>query len=121
MKQSQSGWASGLGLMRERVIIEQKEQAPDEAGGSTSTWVVVATVWASIQLCGTPKLQMSDERLIARMLWQIQIRRRRDVYPGMRFRAASADGDRERTYPILAVSEDVMQRRFLKCICEEQY
>jgi SPP1 family predicted phage head-tail adaptor len=107
--------------MRERAILEREDPTPDEAGGTGSFWLQVAVVWANIQSCGTARRQMRDGRTTVRALWQIRIRRRRDVCSGMRIRMAGAGDPRERLYQILSVSEDAGQRRFLQCICEELY
>jgi SPP1 family predicted phage head-tail adaptor len=70
----------GLGPheLSRRITLERPEKVPDGGGGFTSTWVVVATVWAKISTL------RSDEAIIAMQttgtaIHNIVIRFRTDV------------------------------------------
>lgn len=108
-----------LRSMRRRVYIEREEQTLDEAGGASSAWIIVSAAWANFQMYGSPKEVMADGRAVVRLLWWFQIRRRQ-MSEGMRFRVPRQNGDGERVFRILSVSEDA-ERRFMHCICEEQH
>jgi len=119
VRQSQSFGAPNVNLLRERVLLERLELALDEAGGSTQLWSVVTAAWANIRLGEAPREQLSDERSSGCAKWQILVRYRHDIQPGMRFRVVASGCRAERTFRILAASNDDGQRRFLKCICVE--
>jgi head-tail adaptor len=120
MTQPKYGRSSALSTLRERIILERNEQTLDEAGGMAASWIEAATLWAGLQLYGPPKLQTTNGLSTTQILWQIRIRRRRDVAPGMRFSKAVANQQRETYYYIVSVLDDIFQRSFLSCICEER-
>lgn len=108
-----------MNSLRERLLLERLELALDETGGSTQLWSAVAQVWANIRSGGAPMEQLSDGRRSERARWRILVRYRHDIQPGMRFRVVATGGRIERTFRILAASNEDGRRRFLSCICEE--
>jgi head-tail adaptor len=115
------GGAGDRGAMRERLFLEREEITPDDIGGSSSTWSVVATPWADLRLGAADTERRAGAGSWGRAVWRIRIRLRRDIGPGMRFRKGAADGgSTERIFHILAAGDDDGRRRFLTCVCEER-
>lgn len=72
--------------LTKRIAIEEEVQTPDGAGGFTSAWQEVATVWAEIRPWGIGRV---DERFVSmqmedRRYHRITIRYREGITPAMR-------------------------------------
>lgn len=101
------------GELRHRVRLEAEAVAGDGGGGATSSWSLVAEVWAAIRAAGGTE-RMSAEALGARVTHEVWIRHRADVTPAMRLLAGTQMLD------IRAALDPDGRRRWLKCLCEER-
>jgi len=64
--------------MRWRVTIEQPQQTPDSSGGSATTWVAVATLWAEVRpTSGGERYRAMREQ--GYTYYKLRLRGRKDV------------------------------------------
>jgi SPP1 family predicted phage head-tail adaptor len=96
------------GVLDKRLSIEQLSTADDGAGGNTSTYVPLTTVWGRLSSTGGREY-FAAKRLNAELTHEATIRFRPDVVAGMRiaFTAASAT----RVFRIAAPPMDPDERR----------
>ncbi|MGV8936009.1 MAG: phage head closure protein [Allorhizobium sp.] len=101
------------GAMTARLALEAPVETADGQGGVTVTHSPVAAVWARIE-----QQQLSlDERAggeIVRITHHIWIRRRSDIFAGMRFSKGV------RVFVIKAFFDPDESGRYLICRCEEE-
>jgi len=105
--------ASDPGRLRLRLTLETATATPDGAGGSTLSWITVATVPADVVPVRSDEREVG-EGLADLTLQRIVIRKRSDVSAGDRFRLG------ERLFRIRSVSDPEEDGRFLVCLCEEE-
>lgn len=108
---------SALRLNR-RLVLEQKTQVPDGAGGFTTHWAALGTLWAELRP-GTGRVVAGEEVTLATVSCRITLRGAphgapsRPV-PGQRFREGA------RVFAILAVTERDSAGQFLTCFAREE-
>ena len=77
-----------LSRLDRRATLEQQTLVPDGAGGYLATWNVIASVWAGIEpVAGSDAF--GPDASESRVRYRITIRRRNDVFAGMRLRSAN--------------------------------
>jgi len=105
-------------ILNERLALEDKQTVSDGAGGSTETWVVLGTVWASLSpLKGTFVAGETD--VLARQNTTVVVRGAarsspQRPKPGQRFRKD------DRCFDIISVHELGSGGLYLSCACREQ-
>ncbi len=108
---------SALRLNR-RLVLEQKTQVPDGAGGFTTHWAALGTLWAELRP-GTGRDVAGEEVTLASVPCRITVRATpqgapsRPV-PGQRLREGA------RVFAIVAVTEGEAAGRFLTCFAREE-
>lgn len=101
-----------------RLVLEQKAQVPDGAGGFTTEWAALGTLWAELRP-GTGRDVAGEEVTLSSIPYRITVRGApqgapsRPV-PGQRFR------DGARVFAILAVTERDAAGQFLTCFAREE-
>lgn len=101
-----------IGALRHRVTIEQAVPSDDGAGGSTTAWIAIATVWAHV----APVKALQAERfgrLDGVVTHRVTMRHRDDVVGGMRLIHGS------RILRLLVVHDPDERDRWLECLAEE--
>lgn len=101
-----------------RLTLEERQTAPDGAGGFSVTWTALGVVWADMAP-GASGLIAGGDTPLARVTWRITIRaepegRAARPRPGQRFR------DGERLFAIRAVREADASGACLTSIAEEE-
>lgn len=101
-----------IGMMRERVTIEQEVRSADGQGGFTKSWTVTATVWARVK----PERggeQLEAMRLEAQQMYRVTIRGGVTVTPKYRL------GWNGLKLNIRSVTNPDEKGRFLEILAEE--
>jgi SPP1 family predicted phage head-tail adaptor len=80
------------GILRSRIIIEQKVFADNGFGGHTETWSALATVWAKVEHLSGRELQMAQQ-VSPEITYEITIRYRSDVTTNCRINYAGQHFD----------------------------
>lgn len=100
-----------IGRLDRRLTLEAPQTSPDGAGGTTVSWMPVATLWAEVRSALGGERPWA-ERLTAEATHRIRIRHRTDIGPEMRFTLA------DRIFDIRSIVEE--GRRWVVCLCEEK-
>ncbi|MEM9844773.1 MAG: head-tail adaptor protein [Pseudomonadota bacterium] len=98
--------------------LEEAQRVPDGAGGFDTSWVVLGTLWADVQLRSGREAEGETVNLSSTR-YRIFVRAAPDGAPsrpiaGQRFRNG------ERVFKINAVAETDGTARFLVCYCDEE-
>ncbi|SHE61871.1 phage head-tail adaptor, putative, SPP1 family [Kaistia soli DSM 19436] len=101
------------GWIAHRIIIEQPARTADDAGGSVTTWSMLAAVWAAIEPVRAA-VDTGSDRLGSVITHRVTIRHRDDVVAGMRIR------HRGRLLAIDTVTDPDERRRFLLIEAREE-
>lgn len=101
-----------LSQLNRRVTLEAQALVPDGVGGFTASWNTLATVWAALEPISGGDV-FGPDASEARVRTRITVRRRTDVFAGMRV------NDGERLYGINAVLDDGPRSQFLKLVTEQ--
>ena len=72
------GESMNPGILRSRIIIEEKAIADNGFGGHTETWSTLATVWAKVEHLSGRELQLA-QLVGPDIFYEITIRYRSDV------------------------------------------
>ncbi|MEO1000905.1 MAG: phage head closure protein [Pseudomonadota bacterium] len=107
-----------LPRLTRRLLLEERQGAPDGGGGYGESWVVLGTLAAEV----TPRSvgrELSAGRTTARMGFRIVVRAAAEGSParpraGQRLRAGA------RIWDVLAVSEADAEGRYLRIEAEER-
>jgi SPP1 family predicted phage head-tail adaptor len=67
-----------IGFLRHRVVFEAKTQTPDDGGGFSESWTVLATVFASVELDRGQEV-VNAGRVVSANRLRLRIRYRDDV------------------------------------------
>ncbi|HET7848729.1 MAG TPA: phage head closure protein [Pseudolabrys sp.] len=102
---------TAAGDLNRRLVLDARVDADDGAGGVTTTYESVATLWAQVTPAGASPDVSADSLGVTRR-YAIVIRYRDDVTTRHRFQ------DGGRIYRIAAVQESA-DRRFLEIAAEE--
>ena len=100
------------------LVLEGSVRAPDGAGGFTTTWTALGTLWAEV-LPGSGSDTLGEERMLSAVPYRITVRaapvgsNSRPV-AGQRFREGT------RLFLIQAVTERDQFGRYLTCFSREE-
>lgn len=100
------------------LVLERRVDVPDGAGGQSSQWVALGTVWAEVRT-GAGREAAGEEVVLGRVTYRITIRA---VPPGFsgRPRAGQRFRDGGRLLFIEAVAERDSDGRYLICFAREE-
>ena len=93
--------------------MQSQVDVADGAGGATSTWSLVATLWANVQP-GNGREFWEQKKVTPTLSHLIELRYYAGVTPTMRFVYG------ERVFKILAAIDPDESRTTLVCYCEEE-
>jgi SPP1 family predicted phage head-tail adaptor len=102
-----------IGHLRDQVHLQQPLEVDDGSGGVTTSWMSVASVWATI----TPRSQREASvagHLDGIVTHRVRLRHREDLRGGWRIVKGT------RILRVLVVSDPDGRRRFVECLCEEE-
>ncbi len=103
--------------LKHLVMLQQPVLTPDGAGGFTTDWEDVATLWAEIaEVAGAPyfgKEYPADRALKSQTRYKITLRYRTAIRAEMRFVVA------ERILRIVALTEPLNNKDVIELIAEE--
>ncbi|MGL4438320.1 MAG: phage head closure protein [Bosea sp. (in: a-proteobacteria)] len=101
-----------IGAFRRRVALQAPVLAFDDAGGASTTFSTVASLWAELRwLSGDERWRADRSEQAAR--YEITIRWRAGIDAGMRFSGAG------RIFGIVSVGDPAGNRTRLVCLAEE--
>jgi SPP1 family predicted phage head-tail adaptor len=101
------------GRLKHEMTLEEPVETSDGAGGFTTVWTSVATLWARLEPLD-PAREAWAGRDAAEQTHRITIRFRDDVKQGMRLRKST------RLFPILSVRDADETGRYLICRTREE-
>lgn len=103
-----------IGELRTRAMIETSVVTADDGGGGRAVaWTKLADVWARVRPTrGTESF--AQDRLSGSVSYEIVVRYRADITPGMRIRTAT------RVFEIRAAFDPDGMRRWTRCLTEER-
>ena len=109
---------SGAPHLTRPLVLEGRVQTADGAGGFTSVWQALGTLWAEVSP-GTGRDVAGEEVTLAAVPYRITVRGAPQgapsrPLPGQRFR------DGGRLFAIVAVTEAVPSGQFLTCFAREE-
>jgi SPP1 family predicted phage head-tail adaptor len=102
-----------LGALRDRVQILRRDVADDGQGGTTTTFVLIATVWGRVREL-TARPARGWDRRIASISHSVVLRFRTDISPGDRLLY------RGRALDVVAADDLNGRRAYLSCACLEE-
>ena len=107
-----------LPLLNRKLTLETAVHTPDMAGGYSTAWQPLGTLWAEI-VAGSGAARGANGLALSRVPLRITVRA---AQVGSEARPAAGQRFREgvRIYAILAVAERDTQARFLTCHAEEE-
>lgn len=94
------------GMLSHELVLEKPVETTDGAGGFTTVWDSVATIWAKLEPIN-PEREFWSGRSVSEQTHRVTLRHRDDVRQGMRFRRQA------RLFPILAVQDADETGRYL--------
>lgn len=94
------------GMLNHELTLEEPVETPDGAGGFTTLWSEVATVWARLEPVN-PEREFWAGRTSPEQTHRVTFRYRDNVRTGMRFRKLA------RLFPIVSVQDADETRRYL--------
>lgn len=102
-----------------KLVLEERQQSPDGAGGFLETWVALGTLWAEIDSRSGRETGRRPATAVSLTTLRILTRGApvgdpRRPKPDQRFR------DGARIYRILAVAERDPQAKYLTCFANEE-
>ena len=101
-----------LGSLADRVQLLHRDLASDDDGGTLTTFVPLATVWARIRQLSGRQAETTDGRAVL-LSHSVVLRYRTDLAPGDRLIYAGRSLD-------LVTAADLNGRRtYLSCTCSE--
>lgn len=101
-----------IAAFRRRLALQAPVLAPDDAGGSTASFVTVASLWAELRwLSGDERWRADRPEQAGR--YEITLRWRAGIDAGMRLSGAG------RSFNILSVGDPIGNRARLVCLAEE--
>ncbi|TYB82884.1 head-tail adaptor protein [Maritimibacter fusiformis] len=105
-------------VLSRRLVLEAPERTPDGAGGFTTTWTQLGTLWAEVKP-GTGRERAVEFATVAQIPYRITLRAAPEGAPSrprpeQRFRSGT------RIFRILAVTEPDPGARYLTCFAQEE-
>ncbi len=101
------------GMLSHELALEEAIETPDGAGGFTTVWTLVATIWARLEPID-PAREFWAGRDAAEQTHRVTMRFRTGVKQAMRFRKLT------RLFPIIAVQDADETGRYLICRTREE-
>ena len=101
-----------LSQLNRRVTLEAQTLTSDGGGGYSASWDTFAMVWAAIEPVSGGDV-FGPDASEARVKYRVTIRRRADVFAGMRV------NDGGRLFAIHAILDDGPQSQFLTLMTEK--
>jgi head-tail adaptor len=100
------------------LVLEGVVRSPDGAGGFTSVWTALGTLWAEV-LPGSGSDTLGEERMLSAVPYRITVR---GTPPGSASRPVAGQRFREgtRLFLIQAVTERDPSGRYLTCFAREE-
>src|SRR4051794_36715843 len=112
LPQGEGGRKNMLSTLNRRVTLEAQTLTSDGGGGYSASWDTFAMVWAAIEpVSGTSVF--GPDATEASVKYRVSIRRRTDVFAGMRV------NDGGRLFEIKALLDDGPQSQFLVLATEK--
>ncbi len=105
-------------VLNRKLLLEERELTPDGAGGYTTGWRVVGTLWAEIK-AGTGRERAVEAMTLSTIPWRITLRAApmgstRRPRPDQRFRTGT------RVFVIVAVADADPSAVYLTCFAREE-
>jgi SPP1 family predicted phage head-tail adaptor len=100
------------GVLNRKILIQQPINTPDGAGGQTTTWTTIFTVFAAIAPSHGSEAYFAMQ-LYPHAQYMITIRWRYGVLPGYRVVANT------HTMRIRSMTDPMMAHVFIQMLCEE--
>jgi len=98
------------GLLRHRVIIEERQTGRDSSGAPVDTWSLVTEIWGNSQIV-TGRERWANEHTATTYTAAISIRNRTDLKTEMRVKFGA------RTLEIQAIIDPTGRGKELKLLC----
>ena len=100
------------------LVLESGVRSPDGAGGYTTVWTALGTLWAEV-LAGSGSDALGEERMLSAVPYRVTVRAAPALSPsrpkaGQRFREGT------RLFLIQAVTERDPDGRYLTCFVREE-
>lgn len=102
------------GELRDRIVIEQRDDVRDEIGGAATTWSTFAKVWAGIKPVGG-QWQFQDGKPTTPVLHKVRMR----YLPGLLGGGAHRIRFGDRLFQILAILNIDERRIVHELTCQE--
>lgn len=100
------------------LVLEGVVRTPDGAGGFTSVWTALGTLWAEV-LPGSGNDTLGEERMLSAVPYRITVRGAPSG-SGLRPKAGQRFREDARLFQIQAVTERDPQGRYLTCFAREE-
>ena len=105
-------------VLNRKLVLEEPQRVADGAGGFTTSWVALGTLWAEIR-AGTGRERAAEFLTVSTIPFRITVRAAPEGAPSrprpeQRFTAGS------RIFRILAVTESDPSGRYLVCFAQEE-
>ncbi|MBV7410170.1 head-tail adaptor protein [Maritimibacter sp. DP1N21-5] len=105
-------------VLKRKLVLEKRHLSPDGAGGYTTGWSVVGTLWAEIK-AGTGRERAVEAMTLSSIPWRITLRAApmgssRRPRPDQRLRSGT------RVFVIVAVADADPSAGYLTCFAREE-
>ncbi|HHL20744.1 MAG TPA: head-tail adaptor protein [Aliiroseovarius sp.] len=105
-------------ILSRKLVLEEPSRVADGAGGFTTTWVTLGTLWAEVR-AGTGREKAAEFLTVSSIPYRITVRAAPDGAPS-RPRPEQRFRDGNRIFRILAVTESDPGGHFLTCFAQEE-
>jgi len=105
-------------VLNRRLVLEEMQRLPDGAGGFTTEWSVLGTLWASV-VAGTGAEKAGEFVTLSTVPYRITVRGAPPGAPS-RPRPDQRLRDGDRLYRVLAVTEADARAAYLTCFAREE-
>ena len=105
-------------VLKRKLVLEEPQQVPDGAGGYTTTWAVLGTLWADIAH-GTGREKAAEHVTVSSVPYRITVRAAPVGAPS-RPKPEQRFVEGTRIFRILAVAEADVGAHFLVCYAQEE-
>jgi head-tail adaptor len=100
------------------LVLEAGIRSPDGAGGFTTVWTALGTLWAEV-LSGTGRDPAGEELILSSVAYRITVRAA-PVGAASRPKPEQRLREGQRVFAILAVTERDPAGHYLTCFCREE-
>ena len=105
-------------VLNRKLVLEEPQRVADGAGGYTTTWIALGTLWADIRH-GTGREKAAEQLTVSSVPYRITVRAAPVGAPS-RPRPEQRFVEGTRIYRILAVTEADPGARYLVCFAQEE-